>query len=84
MQHHMHGSMFDDILIIDSGGGKIGKMTKRTLWIESYSNERESLSECQDKSAPKIHPVVNAVNKESTYSGKRKPSITVIQQYCFI
>ena len=55
--------MSDDVLIMDSGGGKLGTVTKRAWWIESYTSERTSLSGYQDKSRPRIHPFVNAITK---------------------
>ena len=64
--------MSDDVLIMDSGGGKLGTVTKRAWWIESYTSERTSLSGYQDKSRPRIHPVVNAITKTHV-KGREQP-----------
>ena len=52
-----------DILIIDTGGGKLGTITKRAWHILAVHGAQSSISGYPNQGPPKTCPIVNAITK---------------------
>ena len=61
-----------DILVMDTGGGRNGTITKRAWRIEHYTNHCTAMLGYQDQGPPKICPVVNAITK-ARIPGREEP-----------
>ena len=52
-----------NILLMDSGGGRIPTITKRAWYITSTHSHQSSISGYQSTSPPRLCPIVNAITK---------------------
>ena len=72
-----------DTLIIDTRGGKLGKITNRAWKILSITNHRTVLNGYQDKSKPRVCPIVNTATKV-TLENSDEPIIVILTYFTLV
>ena len=66
-----------DILIFDAGGRRNGNITRRAWHVFYYTNHKQILLGCQDKSEGKVYPLIKSVTK-SWIQGRDLPFLLVM------
>ena len=64
----MDGNFNNDVLIIDTREGSLGTITERAWYVTHMTNNKNSVSGYQDRSTPRVHPIVHAVTKAKLFN----------------
>ena len=59
----MDGNFSNDVLIIHTERGILGTIIEPAWYITHMTNQKTSVSGYQDRSTPRVHPIVHAVSK---------------------